>query len=193
MSQEFIENVLKAATPIALALAWIWTQIRTRDKEEHQEKLDIADRERSYSERTEARLVKAQEELESVMKELASRENPESVLKEVVDRDPGLMFVKKRISPNTFIYLKVSKGYAVTYLGGPSELIENRSENLLGWDYSETDEDIYVKQEGRVIREPIFSPLTKVRGTFVGRKFPLVFGNNHYIVGVGDHEFDKET
>jgi hypothetical protein len=193
MSPEIIENILKALTPVALAIAWIWTQLRSKNKDDDTKKLDIADRERQYSERTEARLARAQEELESVMKELEGRENPEQVLQEVVERDPGLMFVKKRIAPKMFVYLKVSKGYGVTYLGGPSEIIEGRTENLLGWDFSSTDEAIYNSQEGKIIVEPVFSPITGIRGTFRGRKFPLTFGVNNYIVGVGDHELDKEA
>lgn len=193
MTPEVIENIIKAFTPLALAAAWIYTQIKSKKTEDNKEKIDIADRERQYSERTEARLRKAQEELENVMKELGTQEKPEVVLKEVVDKDPGLMFIKKRVAPKVFVYLKVSPGFAVTYLGGPSEIIENNSENLLGWNFAESDENIFTSQTGRVIREAVYSPLTGVKGTFVGRKFPLVFGTNHYIVGVGDHEFDKEA
>ena len=185
-----LEEILKVFTPVGLAIAWLWSQWQLKDKEEHKQKLDLADREREYSERLQVRLERAQKELENAMAALEAKENPESVLRDIASSDPGFMFVKKRIAPKVFVYLKVSRGYAITYLGGPSEIIEGKTETLLGWTFADTDEAIYASQEGRTIREEVESPFTGLKGTFVGRKFPLNFAGQDYIVGVGDHEFN---
>lgn len=190
---ENLESLLKSVTPIALAAAWVWTQIRTADKEEHDQKLSIGDREMQYAERLEKRLEKAQEELEEALKSLNAKESVEEVLKAVVAADPGVMFIKKYVGPKKYEILKVSQGYQVLYLGGPSENIEGRNEEILGEDYSKNDEIVYTTQRGMMVREDVYSPLTGIRGTFVGRKFPVVFGHSTYIVGIGEHEFDKKT
>lgn len=187
------ENLIKSFTPIALAIAWIWAQLRLSDKEEHAQKLEIEERERAYSERLEKRLEKAQKELETALVALKDQENAEELLKAVVSADPGIMFVKKRISNKNYIVLRVSKGYAVAYLGGPSSVIEGQNEKMMNCDFSVNDEQVYASQSGMMVREPIFSPFTGIKGVFVGRKFPLNFSGQAYIIGVGEHEFDKEA
>lgn len=187
------ENLIKSFTPIALAIAWIWAQLRLSDKEEHTQKLEIEERERAYSERLEKRLEKAQKELETALVALKDQENAEELLKAVVSADPGIMFVKKRLGPKNYIVLRVSKGYAVAYLGGPSSVIEGQSEKMMNCDFSINDEQVYTSQSGMMVREPIYSPFTGIKGVFVGRKFPLNFSGLSYIIGVGEHEFDKEA
>lgn len=188
-----LENLLKTISPIALAIAWIWAQLRLADKEEHTQKLEIEERERQYSERLEKRLEKVQKELESALEAVKTTANSEELLKTVVASDPGVMFLKKRIGPLVYRVLKVSKGYAILYLGGPSEIIEGKNETLLGCNFAANDEEVYHTQTGRMVKEPIHSPLTNIKGHFVGRKFPVTFGGESYIIGVGDHEFDKEA
>jgi len=188
-----VESLLKVITPIGLAIAWIWAQIRLSDKEEHNQQLEIEERERAYSKRVEERLEKAQKELENALQVLKTQQNAEEVLKTVVASDPGIMFIKKRIGARQYEYLKVSRGYAIMYLGGPSELIEGKNEAILGLDFSENDEFVYRSQVGHMFKEPISSPFTNVKGLFVGRKFPVTTQGNTYIIGVGDHEYNKET
>jgi len=188
-----LENILKTLTPIALAIAWIWAQLRISDKEEHGQKAEIEEREVAYSHRVEERLEKAQKELENALSVVKSQENAEELLKTVVLSDPGIMFLKKRLSKNQFEYIKVSRGYALLYLGGPSSNIEGKNESIFGLDYSTSDEMVYATQNGQMVKEPITSPFTNVSGTFIGRKFTITAQGNAYIIGVGDHEFNQKT
>lgn len=188
-----IDTLLKILTPIAIAAAWIWTQIRIYDREEEAKRIASEDRERAYSVVLEERLANAQEELQNVLNELRHVEHPEKILRDIVTNDPGIMFVKKRLGYHHYIYLQTSKGYGALYIGGPSSIIEGHTEEFLGWDFKEVDEEIYTTQKGRAVAEEVHSPFTGVKGTFVGRKFPLIFGTGHYIVGVGDHEHHQET
>lgn len=186
-----LERITQILTPIALAIAWIWTQLRTADKEEHEQKLSIGDREIQYAERLEKRLEKAQNELEEVLKTLSNKESVEDVLKAVVAADPGIMFIKKYKGGKDFEVIKVSKGYQVLYLGAPINTIYNEKD--LDADFSENDEKVFLNQEAMMVREEIYSKFTGIKGTFVGRKFPISFGSDHYIVGIGEHEFDKKA
>jgi hypothetical protein len=186
-----IDELLKIASPIALALAWIWSQYRQAEKDEAASKEKHEDRDRIYAERLEGRLEKAQGELQQALSSIKPSVDAETILKLVVANDPGVMFLKKRLSKNKYIVLKVSRGYAILYLGGPSEIIEGKSDEIIG--ASSVNDELAYANGGMMVREKIDSPLTDTKGYFVGRKFPITFGTETYIVGVAEHEFSKEA
>jgi hypothetical protein len=84
---------------VGAAIAWIWHEIVKHRKEEREREISEADRERSYSERLEARLKAREEELEKVLIELMNIklnfQDPEDVLKSIIESDHGVSWVSK--------------------------------------------------------------------------------------------------
>lgn len=91
--------MLELLAPLGAAIAWIWHEILKHKKEKALQAVSEADRERSYSERLEARLKAREEELEKVLVELMdlrlSYSDPEDVLKSIIESDTGVSWATK--------------------------------------------------------------------------------------------------
>ena len=175
--------------PIGVALAWVWTELRKKKKEDA---LDVVDRERTYSERLEGRLKDRETDIERLSKELlaarvSAHEDPEDVLKSIVDNDVGVSWVKKRVGPNQYRMLRVSLGYAKLLLKDAPESYDGKTdEQIWGAEaaarFTANDEKVHTTQAGMHVTEGVNG------GSFVGRKFPLHIAGNNYIVGIGNWE-----
>ena len=180
--QQWIEEGIKVAGPFGLAIAWLWNERRKAAKDDVTDKASEADRERAYSDRMEARLKTKELELEQALLALMTARMgtipTESILTEIVDADPGLMFIKRRVKGFEYIMVRVSSGYARAYLGGSPLDYDGKSDSEIwgsetGAIFATNDEEVYVEQTGRHVREPANSPRTGITGTFDGRKFPV--------------------
>jgi hypothetical protein len=162
------ETILAIATPIGAAIAWIWNESRKSRKEEHEKNLDLLEREHSYASRLEARLKARDEEIERLMLKVISIDcHPEDAMKSLVTGDPGVSWIKKRISKDNYFMLCVSPGYA-RVLGEAPDVFTGSTTS---------EEVIYASQVGT-------SVLEEFGGTqFTGRKFPVNL-DCHYIVGI---------
>lgn len=197
MWSDNLDKILAFLPSVGIAIGWIWRERRFRLRTEKHDALTEADRERAYSERMEKRLRDKEKELEYALTQLMELKlnnspDPEAVLKEIIDNDPGLMFAKKRVAPNRYVMLRVSRGYAALYLGGPKEFYDNKEDyevwgTELGGLFNVADEEVYKTQLGIHVEEKIISPLTGIKGTFKGRKFPVRIGDTVYIIGIGHH------
>jgi hypothetical protein len=190
-----------------------WREIKKTNQDDlaKQDERDksIAERELSYSERLENRVKRLEEQRASLEKDketlqteliqlkLAHAESlePEEILRQIVDQDPGLMWVKKRISPLNFVMVRVSKGYARAYLGGPQSLYDGKTDAAIWGEevaalFAETDERVYIKQDGEHVEELVIGSPSGAEGTFKGRKYPISLPSGDYIVGIGVHSPD---
>lgn len=197
MLQEYVSEIIAFLPTVGLAIAWIYTQHRNSKKSEREAKLSEADRERAYSDRMEQRLREKERELEYALTQLMEAKlnntlDPEAVLKEIIDKDPGLMFAKRRMNEHEYQMVRVSAGYARKYLGGPKEFYDNKTDTEIWGDelgklFNDADERVYKGQIGIHVEEPADSKLTQVKGYFVGRKFPIRLGETDYVIGIGEH------
>ena len=181
--------IAAVGTPVGGAFVWLWNEIRKSGKEKSSSDIE---RERTYADRLETRLRDREADIERLSKELmlartADGLSPEEVLRMFVDNDPGISWVKKRISASTFIMVRVSRGYAVKILHGAPEDYDGKRDDQV-WPaetaatLSKSDEDIHANQEGKHVSEKIGE------GTFIGRKFPVHIAGSNYVVGIGSYE-----
>lgn len=181
--------VTAIGTPIATAFAWLYNETRKNKKDKSDS--DIT-RERTYADRLEQRLKDRESDVERLTKELMTARldghtNPEEILKTIIDNDPGISWVKRRLSDGSYVMTRVSVGYARAILGDAPEFYDNKRDEEI-WDaptalmFHINDERVHKKQEGMHITEE--TP----KGKFVGRKFPLRLGSCDYVVGIGSYE-----
>ena len=196
---------------LTVGAAWGgWREIKkTSEADQHKRDdrdVTIAERELSYSGRLENRIAnlepqrvtleKDKETLQTevIQLKLAASDNsdPEDVLRHIVDEDPGIMWIKKRRGPKNFVMLRVSRTYATTYLGGPQNLYDGKTDADL-WDkeiadmFTETDEKVYVNQVGEHIEELIIGSPSGAEGIFKGRKYAISLSSGDYVIGTGVH------
>jgi len=176
--------------PVGGAIAWVWNEMRKNRKEKDES--DIT-RERTYADRLEQRLRNSEADVERLSKEILTIRiaggeiSPEQVLREFIDNDPGISWVKKRLSASNFVMVRVSAGYAKAILKGPAEFYDGKHDSEV-WDaetakaFVVNDEAVHTSQEGRHIIEGM------AEGKFIGRKFPLRISGSDYIVGIGTYE-----
>lgn len=176
-------------TPVGGAVVWIWNEIRKNGKERAASDIE---RERTYADRIEARLRDREADIERLSKELmlartADGLTPEEVLRSLIDNDPGISWVKKRISASNYIMVRVSRGYAVSILhGAPEDYDGKRDEQVwpkeTALTISTSDEKVHTSQMGMHVSEKIGE------GIFIGRKFPVHIAGSNYVVGIGSYE-----
>lgn len=91
--------MLELLAPIGAAIAWIWHEVLKQRKEKKLQAVSEAERERSYSERLEARLKVREEELEKALVDLMNLRlnysDPEDVLKSIIESDNGVSWVTR--------------------------------------------------------------------------------------------------
>lgn len=162
-----LETILALSGSIGAAIAWIWNESRKSRKEEHQKKLDLLEREHSYASRLEARLKARDEEIERLMLKFIAVDNSEEAMKSLVMGDPGISWIKKRISKDNYFMLCVSPGYA-RVLGEAPDVFNGPTSS---------EESIYASQVGTSVKEKYGDM------EFTGRKFPVNL-DSHYIVGI---------
>lgn len=198
--EQIITQIMSIITPVAAAIVYVMNERRKAKADKKQEDLDEAERERSYSERLSNRLKSAEETIERITKELTDerlKQNkhivPSDILRDFIDSDPGISWVKRRISQSEFVMIRCSKGYAKIILEGPPELYDGKFDHEI-WgqetavSFNKTDEEVYKKQEGVHLSEK--TP----KGTFIGRKFPIRLPDGgDYIVGIGIFEKDQDS
>ena len=84
---------------IGAAIAWVWHELVKHRKEQREAQISEADRERSYSERLEARLKAREQELEKALIELMDLkltfQSPEDILTSIIESDHGISWVSK--------------------------------------------------------------------------------------------------
>lgn len=193
--QGAIPTILTIATPIGAAVAYIVAERRKFKKDAAARDINEAERERSYAERVTNRLKTAEETIERLTREIVEerlKHNagliPIDVLKSIVDNDPGVSWVKRRISEGVFHMVRVSDGYAKVILRGPPELYDGKTDydiwpKEVAYAFSMNDELVYRTQEGHHLVESTPS------GRFIGRKFPVRLSDGQdYIVGIGIYE-----
>jgi hypothetical protein len=142
-------------TPVAAAIVYVMNERRKAKADKKKEDLDEDEIERSYSERLSNRLKSAEETIERITKELTDerlKQNkhivPSDILRDFIDSDPGVSWVKKRISQSEFVMIRCSKGYAKVILEGPPELYDGKSDHEI-WgqeaavSFNKTDEEVY--------------------------------------------------
>jgi len=152
-------------------------------------------------ERVDRLLMERQEAAERLLElklALADRGTPPAdVLRSIIDRDPGLMWAKKRLPDGRFTMLRVSEGYARLFLKGPASFcVCKMDEDFWPKDvadaFHENDEAVYQEQRGRRIEELIQTTDGRT-GVFRGRKYPVRLADGfHYIIGVGEYVDDDE-
>jgi hypothetical protein len=176
-------------TPVGAAVAWLWNEIRKNAKEKASSDIE---RERTYADRLEARLRDREADIERLSKELmlsrtADGLAPEEVMRSLIDNDPGISWVKKRISASNYIMVRVSRGYAVAILHGAPEDYDGKRDNQI-WPadvaakFTVNDELVHTSQVGTHVIEQLNE------GKFIGRKFPVHIAGNNYVVGIGSYE-----
>lgn len=110
---------------------------------------------------------------------------------------PRLMWIKKRISPGQFRMIQVSQVYADKYLGGDASVYAGKSDVDV-WPieiaraFAVNDEAAFHSGDVIEINEPVYSPLTGIRGHFVGVKWSFALGRDSYVCGLGVHQPDKK-
>lgn len=176
-------------TPVGGAIVWLWNEVRKSASDKT--KSDI-ERERTYADRLENRLRDRETDVERLSKELmlartAEGLAPEEVLRSLVDGDPGISWVKKRISASNYIMVRVSSGYARDLLhGAPEEYDGKRDDQVwpaaVAAKFNENDERVHTTQVGTHVVEVLKD------GKFIGRKFPVHIAGNNYVVGIGSYE-----
>ncbi len=91
--------MLELLAPLGAAIAWTWHEIVKHRKTEAEREISEADRERSYSERLEARLLAREQELEKALIELMNlrltSQTPEEVLISIINSDHGVSWATK--------------------------------------------------------------------------------------------------
>ena len=176
-------------TPVGGAIVWLWNEVRKNGKERAASDIE---RERTYADRLEARLRSREADIERLSKELmVSRTEdglaPEEVMRSLVDNDPGISWVKKRISASNYIMVRVSRGYATDILHGAPEDYDGKRDDQM-WPaasaaiFTASDERVHTTQAGVHLTEAVGD------GKFIGRKFPVHIAGNNYIVGIGSYE-----
>lgn len=176
-------------TPVGGAVVWLWNELRKAGKEKAASDIE---RERTYADRLEARLRDREADIERISKELmlsrtADGLAPEEVLRSLIDNDPGISWVKKRISASNYIMVRVSRGYAVSILHGAPEDYDGKRDNQI-WPadvaakFNTNDELVHTTQVGTHVVEVLSD------GKFIGRKFPVHIAGSNYVVGIGSYE-----
>lgn len=176
-------------TPIGGAFVWIWNEVRKGGKEKATTDIE---RERTYADRLETRLRERETDVERLSKELmlartADGLAPEEVMRSLIDNDPGISWVKKRISASSFIMVRVSCGYAKILLRGAPEDYDGKRDDQI-WPaataaiFGANDELVHTSQNGLHVVEEL------PEGKFIGRKFPVHIAGNNYVVGIGSYE-----
>jgi hypothetical protein len=176
-------------TPVGGAIVWLWNEVRKSASDKA--KTDI-ERERTYADRVEAKLREREIDVERLSKELmlartADGMSPEEVMRALADNDPGISWVKKRISAFNYVMVRVSRGYAVSILHGAPEDYDDKRDNQiwpaeLAAKFTSNDELVHTSQVGIHVIEQL------TNGKFTGRKFPVHIAGNNYIVGIGSYE-----
>lgn len=87
--------MLELLAPLGAAIAWVWHEIVKNKKERALQAISEADRERSYSERIEARLKAREQELEKALDMNLKLAKPEEVLKSIIESDSGISWATK--------------------------------------------------------------------------------------------------
>lgn len=153
-------------------------------------------------ERVDKLLLERQEAAERLLElklALADRGTPPAdVLRTIVDRDPGLMWAKKRLPDGRYVMLRVSEGYARLFLKGPASFYDGKQDSEI-WPqevadmFHINDELVYQEQRGRRIEEEIQTTDGRT-GVFRGRKYPVRLADGfHYIIGVGEYLDDDDA
>jgi hypothetical protein len=176
-------------TPIGGAFVWFWNEVRKNRKEKSSTDIE---RERTYADRLESRLRDREADVERLSKELmgartASGVAPEEVLRSLIDNDPGISWVKKRISASNYVMVRVSAGYAKDLLHGAPEDYDGKRDDQI-WPaavaagFAVNDELAHTGQVGIHVVEILD------HGKFIGRKFPVHIAGSNYVVGIGSYE-----
>lgn len=197
---QIVTQVLSIVTPISAALVYILNERNKAKRQKKQDEIDEAERERLYSDRVSNRLKTAEETIERLTRELTQErigQNkhiiPADILRDFIDSDPGISWVKRRMTENQYVMIRCSKGYAKEILQGPPDIYDGKSdEEIWGKEVADsfvkTDEQIYKNQEGIHLIEK--TP----KGVFVGRKFPIRLPDGiDYVVGIGSFEKNDEN
>jgi hypothetical protein len=187
--------VAAIGTPVGGAIAWLWNEMRKAGKERS---LSDIERERTYADRLETRLKDREADIERLSKELMTARTadglgPEEVLRSLIDGDPGISWVKKRISASNYVMVRVSLGYARDLLQGAPEDYDGKRDDQI-WPaataaiFAANDEKVHKSQQGLHVTEEFGT------GKFIGRKFPVHMAGNNYVVGIGSYEpTDNQT
>lgn len=105
---------------------------------------------------------------------------------------PRLMWIKKRVGPGEYRMTQVSQVYADKYLGGDASRYCGRMDSDI-WPadvaacFAANDEAAFISGEVIEINEPVYSPVTGVRGKFIGVKWSFALGRDSYVCGLGVH------
>jgi len=176
-------------TPVGASIAWLWNEVRKNAKEKATSDIE---RERTYADRLENRLRDREADIERLSKELmlartADGLAPEEVLRSLIDNDPGISWVKKRISASNYIMVRVSAGYARELLHGAPEEYDNKRDDqiwpaALAARFAANDEHVHSNQTGVHVVEELPA------GKFIGRKFPVHITGANYVIGIGSYE-----
>lgn len=100
--------MLELLAAVGAAIAWTYHEVVKHRKTEAEREISEADRERSYSERLEARLKAREHELEKALIELMNlrltTQTPEEVLVSIINSDHGVSWASKngKIIAGTF-------------------------------------------------------------------------------------------
>jgi len=184
-----IELILSNITPIATAVvafltcvgggyAFLVREKRNFRNEITEASVSLVEREQKYSKLLETRLDLKDKDLQRISQELielriaqaGSGVDPEEILKDIIKSDSlGLMWANRRDSETTYTMVGVSKMYAATFLGGPQELYEGRTDYEVFNEaharaFIKNNEQIYKDQTGMRVEEPARSKYTGVTG-----------------------------
>jgi hypothetical protein len=209
MDWESIKSSIQWFSPIiGGAIVWLYTQWEKKKKLRKEEEKTIAEREQTYSQLIESRNKVLLEENEALRKkildiQLNSMNNRNlsvtDILKELIDSDPGVSWVKIRVTEHLYRIVRVSPSYARLYLVENPEYYDNKTMHDiygkdLGEQYSKDNEIIYRNQEGVHVKNKVLNAPSGIKGHFVGRKYPIyIEGDHNYIFVSGYHENDDGT
>jgi Flp pilus assembly protein TadB len=92
-------DILALLTPLGAAFAWMWHELNKAKKEATQQAISEAEREKSYSERLEARLKARETDLEKALLDLMNlrlnSQDPEDILRSIIEADHGISWAEK--------------------------------------------------------------------------------------------------
>lgn len=204
ISQWSASDFVAIIIPIGGGIAWAVNEHRKGRKEKDESRASIVEREQSYSDRLEERLRREQERNEQLSRELidarlASADKgtpPVDIVRQIIQSDNGISFAKRRVDDGEWRMIRVSNGFAKTFLGGPPEIYDDKPDSAIFPShqaelYLETDEKVYKTQQGVSMEEPVYDSPTGVTGLFRGRKYVLRLPDGTDVL-IGTGEFYPE-
>lgn len=108
---------------------------------------------------------------------------------------PYLIWMKEMVAPGDFRMVRVNDYFARLYLAKPAAFYQGKRDrevwgNEVADTFAEGDTAAYNADGPYEVDEPVYSPLTGVRGRFQGVKFPIFVGEHIYVCGIGRHVED---